>query len=136
LAALCGAELPALPIDGKNVLDLWRAEPGATSPHGSLFFWYHDTQLEAMRSGRYKLYFPHRYRSLQGRPGGSGGRPVNYTQVTVEKPELYDLVADLGETKDLSAELPDVVAQMEQTADAMRARLGDKLRGIAGTDVR
>ena len=75
LAALVGANLPALRIDGKNALDVLLGKQNARSPHELLF--YED---EGLRRGHWKLVL-----------GESGGV------------ELYDLDADIGETTDVAA---------------------------------
>ena len=50
--------------------------------------------------------------------------------------DLYDLDSDVGETRNLASERPEVVARLQGLADAMRASLGDRLRRRAGTEVR
>jgi hypothetical protein len=50
--------------------------------------------------------------------------------------ELYDLLADIGETRNVAVEHPEVVALLEDLADGMRLQLGDSLRGLEGTAVR
>ena len=51
-------------------------------------------------------------------------------------PELFDLEADPGETTDVAALHPDVVARMTGLADDARRRLGDTLNGVEGVEVR
>lgn len=46
---------------------------------------------------------------------------------------LFDLDNDIGETKDVKNEHPDVVATMQKLADQMRQDLGDSARKIQGT---
>ena len=125
-AGLIGAELPPRRIDGRDLWPLLTARPGAVSPHEAYFFYYRGGDLEAVRSGRYKLHFPHRYATMRGRELGRGGIPGQYDNDRTGL-ELYDLERDIGETHDLAAELPEVVARLEALADAMRADLGDGL---------
>ena len=136
VAGLLDAELPEHPIDGRDIWPLLAGEEGAVTPHEALFFWYHNNQLEAMRSGKWKLHFPHKYRSLQGREGGKGGIPTKYDYGVEIGLSLYDLEADIGESVNLVAEHPEVVARLVEMADAMRARLGDRLTGVEGSEVR
>jgi arylsulfatase len=49
---------------------------------------------------------------------------------------LYDLTADPGETRDVSAEHPEIVRQLSALADPARRALGDKLTGVAGDERR
>ncbi len=135
VAALAHAPLPDRPIDGRDIGPLLRGDPHAQPPHDALFFYYGDGQLQALRSGRWKLHFPHTARTMIGQPTGHGGRPGKYKPLPVGL-ELYDLEADIGETRNLAADHPDVVRKLEAKADAMRAQLGDSLKHQAGNAVR
>jgi arylsulfatase A-like enzyme len=134
VAALIGAELPAHPIDGHDLRPLLWAEPGARSPHESFYYYYGGGQLQAVRDRRWKLHFPHDYRTLAGRPGGTGGTPASYQQGRIGQ-QLFDLHEDVGETTDVSAQHPDVVARLMRVAARARTDLGDG-RGHAGTGIR
>ncbi|MCA9058689.1 MAG: arylsulfatase, partial [Planctomycetaceae bacterium] len=68
--------------------------------------------------------FPHDYRTLNGRPGGKGGMPVNYAEGKIDL-SLFDLDADVGETTDVKADHPDVVERLTALADIIRSELGD-----------
>lgn len=135
VAGLIGAELPKHKIDGLDIWPLFEGREGARCPHEAYFFYYHVGNLEAMRSGRWKLHFPHEYRTLSGRPGGSDGLSVRYDTARTGL-ELYDLVDDPGETKNVAEANPEVVARMQSLADLARADLGDRLTGIPGGGVR
>jgi arylsulfatase A-like enzyme len=132
VAKLLSAELPQQKIDGKNILPLLRGG-SARSPHEALYF-YWGNELHAIRSGRWKLHFPHEYRSLRGEPG-KAGLPGPYVQRMTEL-ELYDLETDIGEAKNVAAQHPDVVARLQQLADQARDDLGDSLTGRKGKNVR
>ena len=133
LGLLAGAPLPQQPIDGKDIRRLLLGEPGATSPHEALYF-YWGRHLQAVRSGKWKLHFPHEYRSLDG-PAGSGGLPSRYTQRSIDL-ALFDLEADRSETTDLAALFPDVVKRLQGLADEARAQLGDSATEQKGSGVR
>lgn len=135
IANLIGGELPTHPIDGRDLTPLLLGEPGARSPHDYFFCYYAPSSLHAVRTPRWKLHFPHPYRTLNGRPGGSGGEPVAYQQARIEL-ALFDLDNDIGETTDVAEQYPEVVAQLSAAADAMRARLGDRLQQQVGDEVR
>lgn len=137
LAARIGAAAPPLPIDGK---DVWpeingTARSGRPDSRPAYLFYYETNQLQALVSGdgRWKLHLPHSYRSLQGRPGGSDGRPANYSQLKIERPELYDLETDPGELRDIAAARPEVVERLLGEAEKARAELGDSLTGRRGS---
>lgn len=132
---IMGAPLPSRPIDGKSILPLMLGEAGAESPHEVLYFYYHDNNLEAVRAGRWKLHLPHRYRTMDGGEPGGDGMPGKYRYVDVQT-ELYDLGEDVGETRDLAAERPEVVERLMGYVENARADLGDKLAGREGSERR
>jgi arylsulfatase A-like enzyme len=133
LAALAGAPLPDRTIDGRDIRPLLTGEPGAASPHEALYFYWGE-ELQAVRSGRWKLHFPHAYRSLTGTPG-SGGKPAGYSQAQIEL-ALFDLQADPTETTDVAGENPNVVERLQALAEQARAELGDSATGCRGAGVR
>jgi arylsulfatase A-like enzyme len=135
IAKLINAPLPDHSIDGKDVWPLLAGQPGATSPQEAYFFYYNRGEMQAMRSGKWKLIFPHKYRTLSGRPGGKNGLPAKFDFVNVGL-ELYDLEADRGETQDVAQDHPDVVERLSKLADAARARMGDTLTRVVGSDTR
>ncbi|HUY88486.1 MAG TPA: sulfatase [Pirellulales bacterium] len=134
LAKLIGAQLPAdRIIDGLDIWPLISGQPGAKSPHEALYF-YWGQELQAVRSGRWKLHFPHAYRSLESE-GGRGGIPTKYVQRRIEL-SLFDLESDVGETKNVAAEHPEVVAQLQELARQAREDLGDSATKQTGKNVR
>jgi arylsulfatase len=138
IAGRAGAKLPALPIDGRDVWPVIAREPGARNPQAGYGYWYAQNELQAVvgGEGRWKLVFPHRYRTLGGRAGGTGGIPAKYGQADVAQPELYDLRADPGETTDLAAAYPEEVQRLLALAEKFRADLGDKLTDRKGNGAR
>lgn len=136
IAGLIGAELPARTIDGLDVWPILRGDPEAASPHEAYYFWYHTNQLESLRSGPWKLHFAHGYRSMKGRELGSGGTPGQY-QYGVQIPlSLYNLREDIGESRDVAAEHPEVLERLLSLGNAMRVRLGDERTNVTGQENR
>ena len=135
VAAIIGASLPEHKIDGLNIWPVLAGEPNVHGPHSAYFFYYHVNDLEAMRSGRWKLHFPHAYRTLGGKPGGKNGQPAPYQQATIGL-ELFDLEDDPRETMNIADQHPEVVKHMKKLADAMREDLGDRLTGVTGDGIR
>jgi hypothetical protein len=127
IAHLVGAKLPDHKLDGLDIWPLLSGAPNAKSPHQSLWHYYADNELQAVTSGKYKLYLPHTYRTLGGRPGGKDGMPVTYEQRTLTEPELYDLEADISEMTDIAPQHPDIVKQLLAVAEEARSDLGDSL---------
>ncbi len=132
IAHLVGARLPDHTIDGKNIWPLIAGEAGAQSPQQA-YYYYYGSQLQAVRMGKWKLHFPHDYRTLSGRKGGTGGVPVPYDQAQIGL-SLFDLESDVGETTNVADQHPDIVAKMKELGDQMRAELGDA--GKKGSGVR
>ena len=120
IAKLAGARMPTdRIIDGKSILPLMTGEKGATSPHEA-FFYYRLDQLQAVRSGRWKLVLPHR--DLNDK---------------VDVPQaLYDLKTDISETTDLSAKYPSIVKRLTAMVERMREDLGDAITGAPGKNRR
>ena len=107
--------------------------PGAKTPHETyLYYWGHE--LQAIRAGRWKLHFPHAYRSLTGR-AGQDGKPSGYSERKTDF-ALYDLEADIGESHDVKALYPDVMGHLQQLAEPARIELGDSARQMTGAGFR
>jgi len=125
---------PAAPdraIDGRS---LWPLLSGGSEepPQEAYFFYFNKNELQAMRSGRWKLVFPHTYRSMAGQTPGENGRPGLYANRKAGA-ELYDMTADPGETRDVAAAHPEVIARLTALAEQARADLGDALTGATGS---
>jgi arylsulfatase len=54
----------------------------------------------------------------------------------LESIELYNLKEDIGESKDVAAQYPEIVDKIKLLADEMRSKLGDKLFKIEGSENR
>lgn len=89
LAAAGSAELTPKNLDGVNLLPFFSGEK-ASAPHDSLFW----------------------------RTGGSGGNnalrhgSMKLVRLGKAEPELYDLATDIGESKNLAADKPEVVKEL------------------------
>lgn len=120
LANLAGADLPANPVDGKNVWDLIIGKPGAKNPHDYYPF-STSNNFDGVISGdgRWKLHLPHRYRLLV--EAGNDGAPGKHEWPTVEL-SLFDMVADPYETTNVIAEHPEVAARLQAYADGHKQR--------------
>jgi arylsulfatase A-like enzyme len=155
VASLIGAKLPEKKIDGKNMLDLLEGKPDAKSLHEALVF-YGGSELQAVRSGDWKLHFAHSYITVDGPPGRDGKpsrfgemKPKSITQsgiegiasrhgYRVEKTPLalFNLQDDPGETRDVAKEHPEIVERLQKLAEPMRKELGDALMKVKGTENR
>ncbi len=121
-------------IDGHDIWPLISGKENARSPHEAYYF-YWGRHLQAVRSGRWKLHFPHAYRSLAGRKGGTGGKPVRYVQKRTGL-ALFDLAQDIGETTNVIGDHAEVVTRLQALANQARAELGDSATKQNGAGVR
>jgi arylsulfatase A len=125
LADAIGAPTP-VEVEGRSVLASLEDPAGTPLDRGPILYWYHapggGQQVQAVREGRWKLHLPHRYRSMQGREVGSGGRPGKYDYGRTIGLELFDLEAEIGEVTDVSAAHPEVVARLRGIARREHAR--------------
>lgn len=155
ICELTGAPLPERKLDGASILPLIEGRSGARSPHEALFFYAGD-ELQAVRSGQWKLHLAHPFITVDGEPG-TGGKPAMFGKMKpqaitksgiggiatrhgyrVEQQQLalYDLENDIGEKHDVSGEHPAEVARLERLAAVIRAELGDSLQGVKGRECR
>ena len=106
-AALAGTRAPSdRVIDGKDILPLMTAKPGAKSPHEAFFYHTSQGQLAAVRSGKWKLHLkPPRQRR-------GAKKPQPKPQPTGA--QLYDLSADIGESSNIADKHPDVVKRLTE----------------------
>jgi len=131
IANLIGADLPQQKIDGKDILPLITGA-SEESPHEA-YYMYYGKELRAVRSGKWKLVFPHSYRHVV--KAGNGGLPGKQTQLKTPL-ALFDLEQDPGEANNLVNQHPEIVAKLNKLADQMRTQLGDSLTGVKGTENR
>ncbi len=113
-ARLAGTQSPKdRTIDGHDIWSLMAGRAGAASPYEA-FYYYYMEQLQAVRSGKWKLYLP-----LEA-------KWINFRGDTkASSAELYDLRTDIRETTNLAAKYPDVVRRLLALAEKAREDLGD-----------
>jgi arylsulfatase A-like enzyme len=105
LVDLCGFPVSEHPIDGRSfAVELLQTGPMEEAIQYWHYPHYHGGSgmkpASALRKGKYKLIEWHE-EYLSGKPAW----------------ELYDLVADPGEEKDLSEELPEILEELRQDLD-------------------
>jgi arylsulfatase A-like enzyme len=100
-------------IDGRDIWPLMAGKKGARSPHEA-FYYYQMDQLQAVRSGRWKLHLQMKMKKR------NWGKPIPDSPL-----QLYDLEADIGEADNIAAEHPDIVQRLLVLAEKARDDLGD-----------
>ena len=121
---------PERKIDGMNVWPIISGEAGAKNPHDFYAFYFEQNQLQAVTSGdgRWKLQLPHTYRSVPADLSkASDGKPVLMKPMKIVQAELYDLYADISESKNVAADHPEIVSRLQANAETIRTELGDSL---------
>ena len=115
-AAIGGGILPGDRIlDGKDIRPLLLGTEGATSPHEAFYYYYLD-QLQAVRSGRWKLFLPLENRRTNLRADRAA---------TPTEARLYDLRSDISESHNVAQQYPGVVQRLLALAEVAREDLGD-----------
>lgn len=123
-ARLAGGKSPqANPIDGQDIASLIYGDGSATTPHAALYY-YHQDQLQAIRSGPWKLFLPVEY---------VGGHP-HFNKNRQPELLLFHLIDDTSCRTNVAAEHPEVVARLVKIAETARKDLGD--RGLRGSGQR
>jgi len=107
LASITGAKLPEMEIDGKNMIDLWKGKKGAKTQHE---YYFYVASGEAVRSGEWKY---HKKEVFQ----------VKGTARKTDGPTLYNLKNDIGETKNVIAQHPEIAARLARALDEHLIRI-------------
>jgi arylsulfatase A-like enzyme len=117
LAGLAGASLPQdAGLDGHDISGLLFGRNGADSPYEA-FFYYFMGQLQAVRSGPWKLHLP-----LAEKHHGWHREPFKSSAA------LFHLGWDIGETENVIDRYPEVAARLTGYAEEARTDLGDLRR--------
>ena len=133
LPLFCGLAGVPLPddrvIDGKDIASILTGKADQ-SPH-EFTYYYNGINLQAVRSGKWKLHLP---RTVKDQPFWARASRGTGVFVTLDKPVLFDLESDPAEQSDLSKDRPDIVDRLMREADRIRIEIGDV--GVTGTDQR
>ena len=115
-AKLAGGDAPTdRKIDGHDIAPLLYGKAGAKTPHDT-YYYYHQDQLQAVRSGPWKLFLPIDF--VPGHPHFRKGQTPN--------PLLFNVVEDASSKQEVAAEHPEIVARLTKLAEIAREDLGDK----------
>ena len=131
IANILGDKIERYANDGVSLLPLLNGEKNS-NPRNELYYYYGE-KLIAVRKGKWKLVFPHVYRSYKGVEPGENLHPGPYNKGQSGL-ELYDLSNDIGETTDVAGLFPNIVKELEKVGSIARSKLGDKLTNEIGTE--
>ena len=111
--ALATGKLPEKKIDGHDISDLLFGMPDAKSPHQA-FYYYHTNQLQAIRSGKWKLVLP-QTEKLEGWSDKKKNSPI----------QLFNLSVDPSESNNLAEKNPNIVTRLIRLVKVAQEDLGD-----------
>jgi arylsulfatase A-like enzyme len=135
IANICGAKLPSRKIDGLDFTPIIKGDLSA-APRTTFYYYYRKNALEAVRQGDWKLVLDHPGRTYEGFEPGKDGFPGDANENAPVSLALYDLRRDPGERYDVQKNYPDIVASLQQLAEAARDDLGDDITNRTGKNVR
>jgi arylsulfatase A len=107
LARLCGGKLPDRKIDGKDIWPLMSGKEGTQSPHEAYVLMHGPGTV---RSDKWKFYPWQEGKKGQDAPHGRDPSP--------QPVQLYDTTTDIGETRNVADQHPEVVKRLQGAYDA------------------
>jgi len=110
-------------VDGHDIRTLLVGDANVESPYTAFYYYYLD-QLQAVRSGPWKLFLP--VDDFVRHPHFKRGEPA--------QPLLFNLEDDIGSERNVASQHPDIVERLTRLAEVARADLGDV--GVAGSGQR
>lgn len=113
------APLPKKKIDGLALNSFFEGKTIISARKNLLY--YHGTEVEAIRVGKWKLHIPHAYQKAGSRVGNNGEKGY-YEKANVGL-ELYDLSNDPAESNDVSLQFPKVVEELKAELKMLDAEL-------------
>ncbi len=152
---LASARLPSHAIDGIDRTGVFVGQSRQIEDREPLYF-YSGNELQAVRSGHWKLHFAHEYLTVNGETRDDG-KPASWGQLQPQSIEqsgvggiasrhgyrvaqqalaLYDLSTDPSESNNRAAEFPEIVEQLIKDSQSIRDELGDAITGQKGSAVR
>ncbi|WP_245917141.1 sulfatase family protein [Mongoliibacter ruber] len=136
IATITGASLPALSIDGKSI-EKMISDSANKSPQEAYFIYYNRNELQAVVIDEWKLYFPHRYRSIaSGQASRNDGIPLKYEMIDLQEMMLFHIPSDPSEQNNIIEKHPEVVTRILASAEKARQDMGDALTGVEGLNSR
>ncbi|TWU57909.1 sulfatase family protein [Rubripirellula reticaptiva] len=111
------------PIDGHDISSLLFDDADAKTPYEA-FYYYDQSQLQAVRSGPWKLFLPVEQFS----------RHPHFNKNQPPREMLFNVVDDIACEHDVADQHPEIVGRLRELAERGRRELGDT--GVKGTGQR
>ncbi|MGB7323915.1 MAG: sulfatase [Rubripirellula sp.] len=123
-AKLAGRVAPMpRPIDGHDISSLLFGDADAKTPYEA-FYYYDQSQLQAVRSGSWKLFLPVE----------QFGRHPHFNKNQPPTEMLFNVVDDIACEHDVADQHPEIITRLRELAQRGRRELGDT--GVIGTGQR
>src|SRR3546814_552302 len=106
------------------------------TPRDTLYYYYKKNDLEAVQIGKWKLVFPHQYRSYEHVLPGKDGIKGEYSLGLLDSLALFDLRRDPGERYNVAQMYPGIISKLQSAAKIAREDLGDHLQNKPGKNRR
>jgi arylsulfatase A len=133
-AKLATGNVPAdRKLDGQDISPVLLGQAGAQGHE--VFHFFRGFNLEAIRSGSWKLHFGGAAPAAPAAPAKDAkdakkkGAPKTNAKGQPAGPQLFNLDTDIGEANNVAAANPDMVKHLQALAEAMNADLGTKELG-------
>ncbi|KJD35992.1 arylsulfatase [Tamlana sedimentorum] len=129
LTSITNGKLSNNKIDGVDITSLWKGDFEA-SPRETILYYFGKNHLNGVRKGNWKLVLPHTYGSANIKPRNDGYR-ARKVKMTIDQPELYNMMRDPGERINVIESYPEKVLELMEVVEQYRKELGDLNVGIA-----
>lgn len=110
LTCWANAPLPTKKIDGLALNAFFEGKTSFSARKNLLY--YHSTEVEAIRVGKWKLHIPHSYQKAGSRIGNNGLK--GYYDKAAIGLELFNLINDPAESENLANKYPKIVEKLHQ----------------------
>lgn len=128
LAALAGTQMPAeRKSDGRDLWPILEARAAAAAPRETFAYYSREGLPSAIRDARWKL---HAVAPVERWAGKLPPEALLATRPKDSLPWLYDLEADIGETRNVAAQNPEIVARLKVALEELDATLSREERPI------
>ncbi len=123
-AALAGAAVPTdRKLDGADIRSVLLGDANAPGPH-EVFYYFRGLELEAVRDKEWKLVLPLAAADAGGEAKAKAKAKAKAAARAADRPLLFHLRTDIGESTDVAAQHPEVVARLEKLVEKMKDDLG------------
>jgi arylsulfatase A-like enzyme len=119
-AALAGAAVPTdRKLDGADIRSVLMGDADTPGPH-EVFYYFRGLELEAVRDREWKLVLPAPAANAAGKAKGKAKGSVKAANAA----RLFNLKTDIGESTDVAAQHPEIVARLQKLVEKMKDDLG------------